>query len=156
MPLQGATAPTRDTQGVASLALGYVLHWAFSPPLLNPKFESFIMRTSEEKYISLLTDFGFKRIFGSQPNKEDIKEYEDSLKAFRDIQNSIDTAKEEEFAKGYAEGFVEGFVEGFKQGIAKGEQKIVQAMIQQGCDVGFISKVTGISTDTITAYLERQ
>ena len=23
------------TQGAASLALGYVLHWAFSPPLLN-------------------------------------------------------------------------------------------------------------------------
>ena len=39
MPLQGATAPTHDTQGVASLALGYVLHWAFSPPLLNPKLE---------------------------------------------------------------------------------------------------------------------
>ena len=37
--LQGATAPTRDTQGVASLALGYVLHWAFSPHLLNPKVE---------------------------------------------------------------------------------------------------------------------
>ncbi len=33
MPLQGATAPTRDTQGVASLALGYGLHWAFSPHL---------------------------------------------------------------------------------------------------------------------------
>ena len=30
---QGATAPTRDTQGVASLALGSVLHWAFSPHL---------------------------------------------------------------------------------------------------------------------------
>ena len=39
LPLQGATAPTRDTQGVASLALGYVLHWAFSPPLLNSKLE---------------------------------------------------------------------------------------------------------------------
>ena len=26
----------RKTQGVASLALGYVLHWAFSPSLLNP------------------------------------------------------------------------------------------------------------------------
>ena len=39
LPLQGATAPMRDTQGVASLALGYVLHWAFSPPLLNPKLE---------------------------------------------------------------------------------------------------------------------
>ena len=39
LPFQGATAPTRDTQGVASLALGYVLHWAFSPPLLNQKLE---------------------------------------------------------------------------------------------------------------------
>ena len=37
LPFQGATAPTRGTQGVATLALGYVLHWAFSPPLLNPK-----------------------------------------------------------------------------------------------------------------------
>ena len=39
LPLQDATAPTRDTQGAASLALGYVFHWAFSPPLLNPKLE---------------------------------------------------------------------------------------------------------------------
>ena len=45
LPFQGATAPTRDTQGVASLALGYVLHWAFSPPLLNPKLKSFIKKT---------------------------------------------------------------------------------------------------------------
>jgi hypothetical protein len=27
----------REPQGVASLALGYVLHWAFSPPSLNPE-----------------------------------------------------------------------------------------------------------------------
>ena len=33
----------RKTQGVASLALGYVLHWAFSPPLQNPKLEYFII-----------------------------------------------------------------------------------------------------------------
>ena len=32
-------------QGVASLALGYVLHWAFSPPLLNPKLEFLIIQT---------------------------------------------------------------------------------------------------------------
>ncbi len=31
LPFQGATVPTRDTQGAASLALGWVLHWAFSP-----------------------------------------------------------------------------------------------------------------------------
>ena len=31
----------REPQGVASLALGYVLHWAFSPPLTNPKLQLF-------------------------------------------------------------------------------------------------------------------
>jgi len=39
LPLQGATASIRDTQGAASLALGYEEHWAFSPPLSNPKLE---------------------------------------------------------------------------------------------------------------------
>ena len=29
----------RESQGDASLALGYVLLWAFSPPLLNPKLQ---------------------------------------------------------------------------------------------------------------------
>ena len=29
----------RESQGVASLALGYVLHWAFSPPLFYPKLQ---------------------------------------------------------------------------------------------------------------------
>ena len=34
----------RKPQGVASLALGYVLHWAFSPPLLNPKLQLPVLR----------------------------------------------------------------------------------------------------------------
>lgn len=113
------------------------------------------MRTLDNQPLSLQTAV-FNRLFSEAEiarfNKDDIKEYEDSLKAYRDIQNSIDTAKEEGFAKGMAKGIEQGI----EQGIAKGEQKIVQAMIQQGCDVDFISKVTGISTDTITAYLERQ
>ena len=33
----------REPQGVASLALGYVLHWAFSPPLLKPKLQNYYM-----------------------------------------------------------------------------------------------------------------
>ena len=31
----------RKPQGVASLALGWVLHWAFSPRLLNPKLQAY-------------------------------------------------------------------------------------------------------------------
>ncbi len=38
LPLQGVTNERALTQGVASLALGYVLHWAFSPSLLNLNF----------------------------------------------------------------------------------------------------------------------
>ena len=42
LPLQGASiGAVGVTQGVASLALGYVLHWAFSPPLTNPKLQFF-------------------------------------------------------------------------------------------------------------------
>ena len=33
----------RKPQGVASLALGYVYHWAFSPSLLNPKLQLIII-----------------------------------------------------------------------------------------------------------------
>ena len=40
----------REPQGVASLALGYVLHWAFSPSLLNPKLE-YVM------YVLALSDY---------------------------------------------------------------------------------------------------
>ena len=39
LPFQGVTNERALTQGVASLALGYVHHWAFSPPLLNPKLQ---------------------------------------------------------------------------------------------------------------------
>ena len=35
------------TQGVASLALGYVLHWAFSPPLLNPRPELLTLKMGQ-------------------------------------------------------------------------------------------------------------
>ena len=43
LPLQGANSfyTILPTQGVASLALGYVLHWAFSPSLLCLKLNSY-------------------------------------------------------------------------------------------------------------------
>ena len=108
------------------------------------------MRQSEERYISLLTDFGFKRIFGTKPNKDllinflnslfegeqvirDVRylnsehvgdvyaerkaifdvycEYEDSLKAYRDIKNSLDTAKEQGKAEGIEIGKMSGKAE---------------------------------------------
>ena len=37
------------------------------------------MRHTEERYISLLTDFGFKRIFGTKPNKDLLIDFRNSL-----------------------------------------------------------------------------
>jgi hypothetical protein len=56
----------------------------------------------EEKYINPLTDFGFKKLFGSEPNKDLLIDFlnEESLKTYRDIKNVVDTAK----AEGKAEG----------------------------------------------------
>ena len=42
LPFQGVTNERALTQGVASLALGYVHHWAFSPSLLNPRLQILI------------------------------------------------------------------------------------------------------------------
>lgn len=37
------------------------------------------MKRIEERYISLLTDFGFKRIFGTKPNKDLLINFLNSL-----------------------------------------------------------------------------
>ena len=49
----------------------------------------------------------------------ELKEYEDSLKAYRDVKNSIDTALE----KGREEGMAKGLEKGREEGMAKGMEK---------------------------------
>ena len=86
------------------------------------------MRLSEERYISLLTDFGFK---------QELREYEDSLKAYRDIKNSIDTAKEE------------GRVEGRVEGIAKEKLATAKRLLGMGLTQEQVAKGTGLSIEDI-------
>ena len=56
-----------------------------------------IMKQVEERYISLLTDFGFDRLFEEAEiakfTPQEMREYETSKMAYRDIKNSVDTAK---------------------------------------------------------------
>ena len=51
------------------------------------------------------------------------KEYEDSLKAYRDIKNSIDTALEKGREEGLAKGLAKGMEKGMEKGLAKGLEK---------------------------------
>jgi hypothetical protein len=55
-----------------------------------------------ERYINPFTDFGFKKLFGEEANTEianynesEREAYHDSVKYYRDLKNSLDTAREE-------------------------------------------------------------
>ena len=152
------------------------------------------MKQVEERYISLLTDFGFKRIFGSAPNKwlyalknlykltqrpkalcdkvfdrlfeeaeivrftpQEQREYEASKMAYRDIKNSIDTAKREGKEEGLAEGMEKGLAEGMEKGMAEGMEKgmnqrsleIARKMLANGMDAATVMEITGLSAEEI-------
>ena len=107
------------------------------------------------------------------PNE--LREYEDSLKAYRDIKNSLDTAKEEGRAEGREEGRVEGReegraegreegrkegraegreegrAEGREEGRAEGIAMVAKMMYAKGIDVDVIASMTGMTIDKIKA-----
>ena len=82
------------------------------------------MKQVEERYISLLTDKVFDRLFEEAEiakfTPQEMREYEASKKAYRDIKNSIDTAKQEGLAEGIEIGMKQGMEKGMEQGLEKG------------------------------------
>ena len=103
------------------------------------------------------------------PNE--LREYEDSLKAYRDIKNSLDTAKEEGRAEGREEGRAVGREEGRKEGRAEGREEgraegreegraegiamVAKMMYAKGIDVDVIASMTGMAIDKIKALCQQ-
>ena len=83
----------------------------------------------------------FNRLFSQAEiarfDKKELKAYEDSLKAYRDIKNSLDTAKEE------------GRAEGREEGRAEGIAMVAKMMFAKGMDIDVIASMTGLSTDEV-------
>ena len=113
-------------------------------------------------YLNPLTDFGFKKLFGEEPHEviylaqftpEERKAYEDSIKYYRDLKNSYDTAHQE----GWVEGLEAGEQIGMEKGRAEGEQqatiKMVQGMHANGLDLKTIAAVTGLTETEISLLL---
>ena len=71
----------------------------------------------------------------------ELREYEDSLKAYRDIKNSLDTAKEQ----GREEGLAKGRAEGRAEGIAI----VAKTMYAKGMDIDVIASMTGLTKDEV-------
>ena len=81
----------------------------------------------------------------------ELKEYEDSLKAYRDIKNSLDTAKDEGRAEGMAKGMAEGMAEGMAKGRGETLNKMVSKMKREGLGYDLIEKLTGLPQKDIDA-----
>ena len=87
--------------------------------------------------------------------------FEASKMAYRDIKNSIDTAKREGKEEGLAEGMEKGMAEGMKKGLAEGMEKglaegmekgmnkrsleIARKMLANGMDAATVMEITGMS-----------
>ena len=123
-------------------------------------------------YLNPLTDFGFKKLFGEEPHKDlllaqfnpqERQAYEDSLKHYRDLKNSNDTARLEGLQEGLEEGEKIGIEKGEKIGIekgkAEGEQigmtKVVTAMAAKGLDIATIADMTGLPVATVQTLLSQ-
>jgi predicted transposase/invertase (TIGR01784 family) len=72
---------------------------------------------------------------------EQIRSYEDSLKYYRDLKNSLDTAKEEGWLKGKTEGKIEGKMDG--------KLEVARNLIKNGVAIEIIIKATGLTEDEI-------
>ena len=115
------------------------------------------MKQVEERYISLLTDFGFDRLFEEAEiakfTPQEMREYETSKMAYRDIKNSVDTAKREGIAEGMEIGMAKGKQEGLAEGMEKGMNQrsldIARNMLADGVDINQIMKYSGLTQEQI-------
>lgn len=78
-----------------------------------------------------------------------LREYEDSVKAYRDIVNAVNTARKE----GLEEGIEKGIEKGLEEGLAKGERKkqveIARTLKGMGLDISAIHQATGLDSEEI-------
>ena len=73
--------------------------------------------------------------------KQKMREYEASKMAYRDIKNSIDTAKQE--------GLAEGMEKGMKKGMNQKALDIARNMLADGVDINLIMKYSGLTQEQI-------
>ncbi|WP_308007818.1 PD-(D/E)XK nuclease family transposase, partial [uncultured Prevotella sp.] len=91
----------------------------------------------------------FTRLFEqaeiSKFDKQELKLYEDSVNAYRDIVNAIRTAEKKKYAEGRAEGREEGRAEGEK----KAKERIASNLLALGVPIETIMQASGLSEEEI-------
>ena len=111
------------------------------------------MKQVEERYISLLTDFGFDRLFEEAEiakfTPQEMREYETSKMAYRDIKNSVDTAKREGIEIGMKQGMEKGMKQGMEKGKHEANTETAQRLLSMGLSAEQVSKATQLPLEII-------
>ncbi len=109
----------------------------------------------------------FERVFAvaeiARFTPDEYHEYEDSLKTYRDLQNSLDTARDEGIAEGIVKGKAEGLAEGEEIGkeigieIGKTQQKekMIIKCHERGMLVEEIAEFTESTVEEVIAVLRK-
>ena len=82
-------------------------------------------------------------------NRDEARSYENSLKYYRDLKNSIDTAHDEGKEEGIEEGIEIGIEIGKKEGIKQEKIETAKSLIKLGLPIEQIILVTGLSSREI-------
>ena len=75
--------------------------------------------------------------------------FETSKMAYRDIKNSVDTAKREGIEIGMAKGMEKGRAEGIEEGMSQRSLEIARKMLAKGMDEASIMDMTGLTAEEI-------
>jgi predicted transposase/invertase (TIGR01784 family) len=86
-------------------------------------------------------------------NRDEAMAYENSLKYYRDLKNSLDTAKEDGielgYIKGKEEGKIEGKIQGKIEGMEEGIMKVAKNLLDSNIPLDIISENTGLSIEVL-------
>nr|WP_296996581.1 hypothetical protein [uncultured Prevotella sp.] len=91
-----------------------------------------------------------KQVDSSKFTPREQREYEASKMAYRDIKNSIDTAKRE----GKEEGLAEGMEKGIEKGMNQRSLEIARKMLAKGMDVATVMEITGLAESQLLQLKE--
>ena len=105
-----------------------------------PKLDRVPEKLREKIFLKL-----FEKAEIAKFSKNEYMQYEESLKYYRDLKNSLDTAREE----GKMEGREEGLKEGLKEGEQRKQIEIARKLKQMGMSSEEIQKITGLSREEI-------
>lgn len=108
----------------------------------------------QEKIFSQL----FEQAEIAQYTPAEFKQYEDSLKYYRDLKNTVDTAHYEGKIEGMIEGEIKGKKEGIKEGIKEGKKEAqIESVIKfynAGVAIDLIEQGTGLNVEEIQQIIE--